>query len=150
MNSLWYIIDFVRRIINGERFRKATPDEKKGYAFSLNLLALLVLFYPWFIFLIENYSHIVIWLWVMVFLIPAVTLMWWNKESLPLKWNVCLSLLVIAVPITFAVLSLFEIRLKYNRTTSFIAFAAYFTLLILIRCVITTGNDEKDNNIDPQ
>jgi uncharacterized membrane protein len=136
MYSLGRAINIIFRILNGERFRKATPDEKKNYASELNLIALLVLFFPWFMFLIEKYSYIVILLSVMGFLLPAVTIMYWNRESLPLIWNVLLSFCIIAVPIVFAVLSISGIKLQYNRTASAITFAVYLMILIFRRSIV--------------
>lgn len=150
MNSLWYVIDFIIRILTGERFRKATADEKKTYAASLNLLALLVLFYPWFIFLIENYSHIIIWLGVMAFLFPAVMIMCWNRESLPLRWSVFSSFLIIAVPIVLLVLSILGVQLKYNRTVSAITSAVYLAIIISIRFVTTPSSNKHEDSLDSQ
>src|SRR4030042_2881890 len=99
MYNLGYAIRVIVRILRGEPFRKATDDEKKEYAFYLNLLALLVIFYPWFVLLIDKYSHAVIWLLVMGFIIPAVIIIFWKKESLPVLWRVILSFFIIAVPV---------------------------------------------------
>jgi hypothetical protein len=147
MYSIGRAVNIILRILNGEQFRKATSDEKKNYASSLNLIALLVLFFPWFTFLIEKYSYIVILLSVMGFLLPAVVLLYWNRESLPLVWNIFLSCCIIAVPIVCIILSLLGIQVQYNHTASVITFAAYLMILILRRSFATVilSRDKSEN-----
>jgi len=135
MYSLGYAIRVIIRILSGERFRKATPAERKNYAFTLNLLALLVIFYPWFMFLIDKYSHTIIWLCVMGFLFPAVVITFWNSEFLPIVWSVLLSLCIISVPVIFALLSFLGTQLNYDRVASAVTLVCYLTIIVARRCI---------------
>ena len=145
MYSLGHAINIILRILNGERFRKATPDEKQSYVLSLNLFALLVLFFPWFMFFIEKYSYIVILLLVIGYLFPAVAITLWNRESLPLVWNISLSACVISVPIIFFILSMLGIQLHFYRTASAITFAIYLLILIIRRSITPARNNDNDD-----
>ena len=145
MYSLGYAIRVIIRILRGERFRKATSAEKKEYAFWLNFFALLVIFYPWFVLLIEKYSHAIIWLWVMGFLIPAVVLAYWNKECLTVWWSVILSFFIIAVPVGCLFLWLLGTRIKFSPEISAVALAVYLAIIIIRWCV-NALRDKKERN----
>jgi hypothetical protein len=143
MYSLWHAYGILGRILSGERYRKATPDEKVNDARGLNLVALMVLYYPWFMMLVENkYSHTAIWLATMAFLAPTVFLMYWNGRTLPLMWNVLLSAGIITVPISFLILSTLGVTVHYNRTISAVVSTAYVVLLVLANFRMIAKKDE--------
>ena len=102
MVNLGFVINFVIRVLSGERYRRATFAEKQSYALAINIIALMTLCGPFLDIASDTGSNAKLWLGVMACLVPSVFVSFWLVKRLSIGFVAVLSGVVILCAIALA------------------------------------------------